>query len=298
MTLTAELFVDSKSILGEGPIWDNQKQVLFWVNIQANEVLITDPAGGETRTIDVGQMVGTVVPHTENSVMLALQEGFAQLDLDSEALTFIHDPEADIDTNRFNDGKCDPAGRFWAGTMGFSGPSGAHGSLYRMDSDYSVHKILEDVTTSNGIVWSHDKTTMYYIDTPLGRVDAFDYDDASGDICNRRTAITIPDGQGFPDGMTIDADGNLWVAHWGGHRISCWDPVRAELVETIRVPAPQVTACAFGGPNLDQLYITTARNGLDDATLAEYPHAGSLFVVTPGARGVPAFAFNGERRTG
>ena len=293
MTVTAELFLDTQSILGEGPIWDSQKQVLYWVNIEEHLVLITDPAADETRTIDVGQRVGTVVPHTENSVMLALHNGFARLDLDSEKLTFINDPEAELLTNRFNDGKCDPAGRFWAGTMGFTGPRGAHGSLYRMDADHSVHKMFDGVTTSNGIVWSHDKSTMYYIDTPLGRVDAFDYDDASGDISNRRTAVTIPDGQGYPDGMTIDANDNLWVAHWGGHRISCWDPQRAELLETVMVPAPQVTACAFGGPNLDQLYITTARNGLDDATLAEYPHAGSLFLAAPGARGVPAFAFKG-----
>jgi len=293
MSLTAELFLDTKSRLGEGPIWDAQKQVLLWVNILEHLVLITDPASGETRSIDVGQMVGTVVPHGEDSVMLALHHGFARLDLESEAVTFLNDPEADLPNNRFNDGKCDPAGRFWAGTMGVGNSSGASGSLYRMDIDQTVHKMVEDVTISNGIVWSHDNGTMYYIDTPLGRVDAFDYDHASGNISKRRTAITIPEGQGSPDGMTIDADGNLWVAHWGGHRISCWDPQKGELLETVMVPAPQVTACAFGGPNLDQLYITTARNGLDDATLAEYPHAGGVFVATPDARGVAAFAFGG-----
>lgn len=293
MALTAELFLDTKSKLGEGPIWDAQKQMLLWVNILDHLVLITDPASGETRSIDVGQMVGTVVPHGEDSVMLALHHGFARLDLESEELTFLSDPEADLPHNRFNDGKCDPAGRFWAGTMGVGDSRGASGSLYRMDVDHTVHKMFDDVTTSNGIVWSHDNRTMYYIDTPLGRVDAFDYDHASGNISNRRTAVTIPDGQGYPDGMTIDADGNLWVAHWGGHRISCWDPQKGELLETVMVPAPQVTACAFGGPQLDQLYITTARNGLDDATLAEYPHAGGVFLATPNVHGVPAFAFGG-----
>lgn len=292
MPITAELFWDSQSKLGEGPIWDSQKQVLLWVNILDNLVLITEPNSQETRTIDVGEMVGTVVPHTESSLMLALHSGFAKLDLNTEEVTMLADPEADLPNNRFNDGKCDPAGRFWAGTTSIAG-GGPVGSLYRMDTDHSVHKMVENVTVSNGIVWSHDNSTMYYIDTPLGTVDAFDYDHASGNISNRRAVVTIPSDQGRPDGMTIDADGNLWVAHWGGHRVTCWNPQTAELLETIMVPAPQVTACAFGGPTLDQLYITTARNGLDDATLAEYPHAGSLFLATPGARGTKALAFGG-----
>lgn len=225
--------------------------------------------------------------------MVALHHGFASLDLETEELTIIHDPEAHLPGTRFNDGKCDPAGRFWAGTMSLgSDPPGA-GSLYVMDTDLSVRRALEKVTISNGIVWSLDHSTMYYIDTPTREVSAFDYDIETGAISNRRAAVTIPEGYGSPDGMAIDVEGMLWVAVWGSSEVSRWDPTSGELLQTISVPATQVTACAFGGPDLDQLYITTARIRLDEQALADQPHAGGLFRARPGVRGVEAYEFAG-----
>ena len=255
-----------------------------------SQVCVYTPATGENRVINVGQYVGTVVKGHSGLLYLALHNGFASLDLATETVTMLTDPEAGIPTNRFNDGKCDPAGRFWAGTMPIS-ESGPVGALYVLESDGTTRKMLSEVSIANGIVWSLDAKTMYYIDTPTGRVDAFDYDLASGDISNRRTVITIPDGQGYPDGMTGDAEGMLWVAHWGGHCVTRWDPTTGELLDTIHVPAAQVTACAFGGPNLDELYITCARRGLDEAVLAEQPLAGGLFKAMPGVKGLPAFEY-------
>lgn len=293
----AELVLDVKADLGEGPIWHAQKQLLYWVNIFAGEVHIYDPATDTDRVVNAGQSVGTVVPRAtrpgaENQVMVALHHGFASLDLDTGTVNILHDPEAHVPSNRFNDGKCDPAGRFWAGTMSLE-ESGAVGSLYMMDTDHSVHKKLEGVTISNGIVWSHDHKTMYFIDTPTGTVDAFDYDLATGDIANRRSVITIPDEDGWPDGMTIDAEGMLWVAHWGGYRVTRWNPETGAALQTVRVPAPNTSACAFGGPNLDRLYITTARHNVDAATLDDYPLTGGLFVADVGLQGVEAFEFRG-----
>lgn len=291
-TTTADLVYDAKAVLGEGPIWHAQKQLLYWVNIFGNEVHIYNPATNQDRAINLGQSVGTVVPRAQGGLMLALHHGFASLDLETEAVTIIADPEAQLPDNRFNDGKCDPAGRFWAGTMSLR-ESGAVGSLYCLDTDLSVHKKLAGVTISNGIVWSHDHKIMYFIDTPTGTVDAFDYDLATGDIANRRSVITIPGEDGWPDGMTIDAEGMLWVAHWGGYRVTRWNPETGEALQTVRVPAPNTSACAFGGPNLDQLYITTARHHVDAATLAQYPLTGGLFVADVGVKGVEAFEFGG-----
>ena len=223
---------------------------------------------------------------------LAVHHGFASLDIKTEVVTMIDDPEAHLPGNRFNDGKCDPAGRFWAGTMP-NDETGPTGALYVLETDLTVHKKLDNVAIANGIVWSHDNSTMYYIDTPTGTVDAFDYDLGTGAIANRRSVITIPSEDGWPDGMTIDADGNLWVAHWGGFRITCWNPNTGELLHTVRAPAPNTSACAFGGPDLDQLYITTACKGVDDATLAEFPLTGGLFVADVGVKGVKAFEFAG-----
>lgn len=292
MAKTAELLLDCKLNLGEGPIWDNETNQLYWVNIMDNQVMIYDPATNHNRVIDVGQHVGTVVPGKPGTLYLALHHGFASLDLRSEAVDVLVDPEEDKPGNRFNDGKCDPAGRFWAGTMPID-HSGPKGALYVLDTDGSVRSMVENVSISNGIVWSLDSSTMYFIDTPSGRVDAFDYELETGNIGNRRTVITFPEGQGMPDGMTGDTDGMLWIAHFGGGRVTHWDPGTGQLLDTIHVPASQVTACAFGGPDLDQMYITTARINLDDDALRKEPLAGGLFTCKPGAQGLPADRYGG-----
>jgi sugar lactone lactonase YvrE len=291
MSEQVELVLDAKATLGEGAIWHAPGQVLYWVDILAGQVHIFDPASGADRAVEVGQAVGTVVPRKAGGVMVALKHGFGSLDLDSGELRLWADPEADKPANRFNDGKCDPAGRFWAGTMQEGVPK--QGALYVLEADGRVWRALSEVSTSNGLVWSHDHQTMYYIDTRTREVAAFDYDLATGAIANRRAAVTIPPTDGFPDGMTMDAEGMLWVAHWDGGRVTRHNPADGRLLQTLTLPVSRVTSCAFGGPRLDELYITSARTGLADAELAPQPLAGGLFRARPGAVGVPAYEFAG-----
>jgi len=292
MNHTVSLVLDARAKLGEGAIWDFRQQRLLWVDIENRQLHVFDPATGTDRALDMGQRIGTVVPRRSGGAIVALENGFYAVDLVTGALQFLCDPEADRPDNRFNDGKCDPAGRLWAGTMSLQGQR-QQGALWRLDADLSTHKMLAPVSTSNGIVWTPDARTMLYIDTPTGRVDAFDFDNATGAIANRRTAITIPAGMGHPDGSTLDAEGMLWIAHWDGGCITRWDPQTGKLLLTIPVPAQHVTSCAFGGRDLDDLYITTARIGLNDAQLAGQPHAGSVFHTRPGVRGLPAVEFAG-----
>jgi len=263
------------------------------VNIMGNEVHEFRPATGQDRTFDVGQPVGTVVPRRSGGVMVALRDGFAALDTEAGKLTMIADPEAHLPGNRFNDGKCDPAGRFWAGTMRIAEDQKGAGSLYRLDPDLSVHKMWSNITVANGIAWSHDAKTMYYIDTPTLTVVAFEYNVETGAIANPRPVVHTPDGPGFPDGMTIDAEGMLWVAYWDGWRVVRWDPATGKALAVIELPVARVTAPWFGGPHLDELYITSARIGLSAEAAAKQPHAGSIFVVWPGVTGLPAFEFAG-----
>ena len=276
--------------LGEGPVWDDRQGVLIWVNIWAGDVHSYDPASGRDSAIGVGQPVGAAVPRRSGGLVLAVRDGFAFLDPDGR-LTSVAEVEAGNPGNRMNDGKCDRHGRFWAGTMAGDSRPGA-GALYRLDPDLSVTRVLEGVTVSNGLAWSLDDRTMYYIDTPTQRVDAFDYDPGSGTIENRRPLIEIPEEAGSPDGMTIDAEGFLWVALYGGRAVRRFSP-DGRLERVVELPAANVTSCAFGDPDLDRLFITSARQELSPADLAAQPHAGALFGHRPGAQGLPADRFAG-----
>jgi sugar lactone lactonase YvrE len=289
MNTSVQLLLDAQAKLGEGAIWDGRRQQLLWIDILGKSLHVCDPVTGKDRAIDVGQFIGTVVPRRSGGVMVAVYDGFAALDLVTGKLEFITDPEADLPDTRFNDGKCDPAGRFWAGTMSLKGVNEA-GSLYVLDAHHSARRMVTGVSVSNGIVWSRDARTMYYIDTRLQRVDAFDYDLATGNIANRRVAIPIPADQGHPDGMTMDAEGMLWIAHWDGWRVTRWNPLTGQLLQTIQVPVARVTSCAFGGPNLNQLFITTAQPTQSDPA---QPQAGGVFVAQPGVCGLPAFEYVG-----
>jgi len=195
---------------------------------------------------------------------------------------------------RYNDGKCDPAGRLWVGSMGMEPPNRYKASLYRLDQDLSITRILDSITVSNGICWSLDKTKMYYIDTPTGKVKVFDYDDQTGGISNGRTAVEIPDGMGGPDGMTIDSEGHLWVCLWGGSCVGCFDPETGELLKRINIPAKNITSCAFGGKDLQTLFVTSANTGMSPEDAEKYPHAGGLFAVEMDVKGVPTFFFRDQ----
>lgn len=286
-----ELCLEAHAVLAEGPLWDERSGVLYWVDIMGETVSRTDPLTGETETCPLGQPVGTVVLRERGGLLVAVRDGIAALDLETCKLTPVAAPEAHLPGNRFNDGKCDPAGRFWAGTMSFSGDAGA-GSLYRLDPDQTVHKMLDGVTISNGIVWSSDHKTMYYNDSRPGTVSAFDYDVATGEIQNRRILIEVEEGMGVPDGMAIDVEDKLWIAHYGGGCVRRWDPESGAILETIAIPTANVTACAFGGPDLDRLYITTAGGHDHDRRLTE-PHAGCLFVCQVDIQGQLAYRFAG-----
>lgn len=288
-----ELVLDSRSELGEGAIWNHKTGELIWVNITKKILNFYHPDLNHNKEMFTGQMIGTVVPAESGNVIVALENGFYQLDPLTGSKKFIANPEENISGNRFNDGKCDPAGRFWAGTMSKTGQKEA-GALYRLDEDGTVTRMIDRVTTSNGIVWSADPSVMYYIDTPTQKVMAWDYNPESGNISNPRTAIEIPQDMGFPDGMTIDAEGNVWIALWNGSSVGCWNPETGEMLRTIDVPAKNVTSCAFGDEDLGTLYITTARQGTSPEELEKFPHAGGIFKVRPGVKGTEAFFFKGE----
>ncbi len=286
-----ELVIDSKSELGEGSLWDYRNGQLIWVDIKGEILNFYNPVSGINKEMFTGQMIGTVVPTESGKALAALQNGIYSFDPETGSKKLIVDPEADIPDNRFNDGKCDPAGRFWAGTMSLVGKQEA-GALYRLDRDSTIHKMIGHVGTSNGIVWSADKTKMYYIDTPTRKVVAYDYNNETGDISNPSVAVEIPDGMGYPDGMTIDENDNLWVALWGGSAVGNFSSKTGELIRKIEVPAKNVTSCAFGDDDLGTLYITTARESTSDEDLKRFPNAGGVFKVRPGVKGVKAFYFN------
>lgn len=287
-----EQVVAGRTLVGEGALWDAQLGVLYWVDILSHEVYIYNPCSGDNRMLHTCQAVGTVVPRQSGGLVVALHNGFAHIDLDSEKLTPMGlDPERSIPANRFNDGKCDPAGRLWAGTMEFGGAKDA-GALYCLDLDHSVEKKIAPVSISNGIVWSADGQTMYYIDSPLNTVRAYDFDVDAGAIANERV-VCENEGAGVFDGMAIDADGTLWIALYGGWSVKRYDPKNGALIAVYEMPFSNVTSCAFGGENLDELYITSACQQMDESTLASQPLAGSLVKIDPGCKGVPSPAFAG-----
>jgi sugar lactone lactonase YvrE len=260
--------------LGEGPVWDPRSSTLRWVDIERGQVHRFDPASGTDTFFEVGEDVGSVAVRAAGGLVLATRSGLYTCLDDGGRRTLLHEVATE---GRFNDGKADPWGRFWAGTY-LERPRGAC-ALYRLDPDHSLHTITTGVTCSNGIGWSPDGTIMYYIDTRTGGVDAFDHDPSSGTVTGRRRLIDID--RGWPDGMTVDADGCLWVALWDGWGVRRYAP-DGRLLSTVEVPARRVTSCAFGG---DTLYITTARTGIDD--FSDQPAAGALFACDPGVAGLP-----------
>jgi len=285
-----ELVADAHAIVGEGPVWDAFTGLLVWVDIEGKRIHEFDPDTGVDREIEVPQYPGAVVRRASGGYMAAVTNGFASVDRDGR-FELVVPVEADLSENRMNDGKCDPQGRFWAGTtrMTHDAPIGV---LHRLDADLSLHPMVDELWVSNGLDWTFDERHMYFIDSFAGSVDLFDFDAATGDIANRRPLIDVPESWGTPDGMTLDAEGFLWVAFWGSSRVRRFDP-EGRLDREITLPVTQVTSCAFGGPDLRDLYITSGARGLDAEALEREPHAGGLFRARPGVQGRPAFEFRG-----
>ncbi|HCL84831.1 MAG TPA: SMP-30/gluconolaconase/LRE domain protein [Chitinophagaceae bacterium] len=288
-----EPVVYHRCLLGEGPVWDAMRRTICWIDILQGEIHEYSPVNDMLKTLSVNQMIGSIAICKRGSFIAALQNGIGFIDRDTGAVQMISNPEAHLPGNRFNDGKCDPEGRFWAGTMSHTDEPGK-GSLYLLNKDLSIIKKLEKISISNGMAWSLDHKTFYYIDSPAFTVVAFDFDQATGEISNPKIIIQIAQKEGCPDGMTIDSEGMLWIAHWDGWQITRWDPVTGKKILAIHLPVARVTSCCFGGDGLGDLYITSARTGLDDDQLKKQPLAGSLFVIkNTGYCGLPAFEFNG-----
>ncbi len=284
-----ELALDARADLGEAPVWDDRAGLLVWVDITAGRVHRFDPVFRRDETFDTGQPVGAAVPTADGRIALALRNGFSLIDLSTGRLEPVAALEADDPRTMMNDGKCDPAGRFWAGTKDIEGRRPL-GSLYRLDLDGTAVRVLRDVTVSNGLGWSPDGRTMYYIDSPTHAIDAFDFEPETGSVSHRRRLVAFPQRWGLPDGMTVDEEGFLWVAFWGGAAVRRIAPdARIELV--VDFPVSQVTSCAFGGADLADLYVTSARDSLTDAQLADQPTAGGLFRLQPGVAGLPSHPF-------
>lgn len=278
------------SELGEGALWDEQQGVLYWVDIVGNKVNRFDPRTRSNLSYDVGESVGTVVLTRDHRLLLGLRSGIAWLDPASGRITHLVDPEPDKPHTRLNDGKCDPLGRFWVGSICEREPR-FDGGLYRLDTDLRLHRVLDKIQTSNGLVWTRDEKTFYYIDTATHEIWGFDYDAPTGNIDNKRIVVHLSDDYGSPDGMTIDSSDHLWVALYRGHRVLRIDPREGRIELEIEIPATNVTSVAFGGEQLHELYITTARAGLSPEERAKEPLAGSLFRVQLPYRGVPAKRF-------
>lgn len=285
--MQAELLLDSKAALGEGPAWDGKTQTLYWVDILGKRVHAWKD--GRDDFLQLDELVGCVAPRRAGGLVAALHASFWTLNRAAGKESLLASV-AEPTSNRFNDGKCDPAGRLIAGTMDM-GEKNPSGNLYSLEAGRQPRKLLDNIRISNGLAWSPDYKTFYYIDTPTRQVRAFDYDLDTGNIANPRVVIEVPHEMGWPDGMTSDMEGRLWIALWGGNRVSKWNPLTGRKEAEVVLPAPYVSSCVFGGPRRDILFITTARAGLDESALAKYPLSGGLFQIQTQTEGMPTFEF-------
>lgn len=284
--MKAEILYDIKATLGEGPVWDARTGTLYWIDILNKRIY----ANGNV-FLESDENIGCLSLRKNGGLVFTKRFSVWTCEPDSSNLTLFHALIDEPANNRFNDGKCDPRGRFLAGTMEMA-ENAPNGSLYSFEYK-SVTKLLGDVTISNGLAWSPDYKTLYYIDTPSQEVKAFDYDLDNGTIGNMHVVIQLSDTLGHPDGMTSDTQGNLWIAMWGGAQVTKWNPNTGQLLEQIPVPAKNVSSCVFGGEDRNELFITSARVGLDEDTLKQYPLTGGVFRLETNVEGMPMFEFAG-----
>jgi sugar lactone lactonase YvrE len=283
----ARLLYQSPCILGEGPVWHAERNSIFWVDIEGRSIFELSWEGRVFKQWNIRHRVSLIIPDSKDQLILALQGGIAAFNLNTHELQWLVDIEKDLPENRCNDGACDILGRLWVGTMDLAFRPGA-GSLYRIDQDFSLKRELTQVTISNGLAWSLDNKRAYYVDSPTRTVKSYFFDKDKGSLSFEKIAIQIPEILGTPDGMCIDEEGMLWVAHWGGFAVNRWNPLTGERIYSLQVNAPNVSACTFGGEQLDHLFITTARQQLSKEELQKYPESGSLFLAKLNVRGVQA----------
>lgn len=284
--------LDARARLGECPLWDETRQRLFWVDIYNHRVHQFDPATGEDRYFDTGDVVSAIALTGTQQLLLALRNHLALLDLETEAMTpLVHIDCAHPTETRLNDGKCDPQGRFWIGSC--SNLTG-QAALYRYDPDGSLHLMEEGITISNGLGWSPDGSTFYLTDSAQHTIFAYDFDGSTGSIRNRRVLVDLHQETVEPDGLAVDAQGNLWSALWDGWAVACFAPNGVEIMR-LQVPIPRPTSVAFGGSNRQDLYITTASVGLSQADIQQSYQSGDLFCLSTQSTGLPIAAFGQHR---
>jgi sugar lactone lactonase YvrE len=291
MTSTAELLVDAQDGTGEGPVWDRAAGRLWWTDIPGKRLHTLDPASGAHRILPMPGRVGCFALRERGGLVLAMEQGFTFFDPETGEIETLSEPEAGLADHRFNDGRCDPAGRFLAGSMNMA-RTAASGQLWRLGPDREAARLADGVTVANGLAFSPDGKLMYWADSPAETVYVFDYDAETGTPSNRRVWLEKGPAPGRPDGAAVDSDGCYWSARWLGGAVVRFTPA-GRIDQIIRLPVSRVTMCAFGGPDLRTLYITTAREGMSAEDLEREPLAGGLFVAEPGVQGLPEPVFRG-----
>lgn len=282
-----EVVQRAQALVGEGPVWIGAQQTLYWIDIKGLQIHAFHVLSGTSRSWPAPERIGALIPRAGGGFVALAKGGIKLTDVPFTAFEPVMHPDSDRPGNRFNDAKCDPAGRLWAGTMDDEEKE-ATGRLYCLDNLKTARRFKDNVNLSNGLGWSPDGRTMYFVETLRSVIWAYDYDVDVGVATNERVFVTVPSSDGWPDGICVDAEGCVWLAHWGGWRLTRFTP-GGRIDHVLKMPVPQVTSCAFGGANLETLYITTAAIGLD----ATVPLSGSLFAVKPGVRGLPVASFRG-----
>ncbi|KAI1899544.1 hypothetical protein AGOR_G00062880 [Albula goreensis] len=297
-SVKVECVVKEKSLIGEGPVWEERDGTLLFVDISGKRINRWNPETNQTQIMKTEKFVGAVVPRKSGGYIMAEGTRFAAVDWEKQTTTTIAHVDSDRANNRFNDGKVDPMGRFFAGTMAMEVQPAVlerkQGSFYSLNLDHTVVKHFDQVDISNGLDWSLDHKILYYIDSLSYMVEAFDYDIQTGKICNRRKVYSLEKGEGIPDGMCIDIEGKLWVACYNGARVLRIDPHTGKRMDTVMLPVDKTTSCCFGGKDYSELYVTSAYQGMDQEDLARQSEAGCLFRVTGlGVKGIPPNSFAG-----
>ncbi|MEA5617831.1 SMP-30/gluconolactonase/LRE family protein [Cronbergia sp. UHCC 0137] len=277
----------ARSRLGEGPVWDSTHQLLYWVDIYNHRVNQFNPATGQNLFFNVGDVVGSIALAGTDRLIMAQRDGLTFLNLQTGEVSPIIPVEANMPDNRFNDGKCDPQGRFWFGSMS-AGKNQA--SLYRYDLDGSLDKMETGLTISNGLGWSPDERTFYLTDSPQQKIYAYKFDPLTGNISDRRTFVDLTNESFYPDGLTVDSQGNIWSAMWDGWCVICFNPQGKETLR-INLPVQRPTSCTFGGKDLQTLYITTASIGLSEKEIQKSFYSGDLFAVLTDITGLPTYNY-------
>ena len=279
----------AQNILGEGPLWSVKEQAIYWVDIDGKKIQRFFPETGKFDTFDVPIKVSLLAFREKGGMICGTEDGIYFWEPETQKIEFITHPEKGKKEARFNDGKIDRKGRLWAGTMTAKGATSA---LYQMGSDLKIKKMLSNITISNGIGWSPDNRVMYYVDSLRYIINAFDFDLPTGTISNQRPFVQMDSGFGVPDGLTVDSEGYVWCAIYGAWKVMRYDPF-GRAVEEIKMPVSQPSSCAFGGKNLDELFITSISDGLSKEDKAKEPMAGDVFMVKTNTHGLPEPKFAG-----